>query len=100
MLTPMSPTTLTVLLGLLQLAGLAILAWCHLRVIGKQTETVRLLALFQKSNTPADVVAMQDIIDPAKKPQKVEVKPAEEMFAASELGADALTQIRKDMSPE
>ncbi len=85
-------------MGIIQLAGLALIVYFVTKSMGEHHKTVQMLAMFKKARDPGDMQAMVDITEQlGDAPEKVEIVPEEEHFYPHELGVDALAAIRKQM---
>lgn len=95
---------LLVVLGIIcisQLAGIAGIFWVHKRMLDRHFESIRMLAIFKKAANPGEVAHLVDITDPAMhRAESASVTiEQEDALLPDELSADALKEIRQQMSP-
>lgn len=91
------------ILAVVQMLGFAGMFWVHKRMMDRQYETIRMLAIFKKAADTNDIGHMIDLT------QDPEVKAAEasritieqeDALLPDELPSEALASIRAQMTPK
>lgn len=85
-------------IGVIQIAGLCIIGFVHIRMMSKLANQMALIAMFKKSRTIQDLAAMQamGITVEGEEPPEVEEKE-EEVLSVDELSPGALEGIRNQL---